>query len=170
MHFVCLWSCVFFSQFCIATQTVIIRLGICWPLEELDLEKLWALSLSLITELFLLHASKGLFLMPSVNFLFMPQISREWLNGFSPNSQGERVSSLAWTNLKVNIKGQRSTSPGTKSALSPVDTHWQLYEWYALPANTMQQRRMTPFGPCWGGVISGACMWCMFWKISLAVV
>jgi len=46
--------------------------------------------------------------------LFGPQIFRERLNRFAPNLQGRRVWSLARTNLNVNVKGQKSKSPGTK--------------------------------------------------------
>jgi len=38
--------------------------------------------------------------------LFVYEISREPLNGFAPNSHGRRVSSIAWTSLKVEVKGQ----------------------------------------------------------------
>jgi len=41
----------------------------------------------------------------SVSFLFVYEISREPLNGFAPNSHGRRVWSLAWTSLKVKVKG-----------------------------------------------------------------
>jgi len=68
--------------------------------------------------LFLPHASNILFLALSVTFLFVPQISREPLNGFAPNSQGRRVWSLARRNLNTKAKGQRSRSTGTKNALS----------------------------------------------------
>ena len=54
----------------------------------------------------LLHASKVLFLAPSVTFLFVPQISPEPLNGFVPNSHLRRVWSLARTSLNVKVKGQ----------------------------------------------------------------
>ena len=47
-------------------------------------------------------------------FLFVYEISREQLNGFVPNSHGRRVWSLSRTNLKINVKGQRSRSPGIK--------------------------------------------------------
>jgi len=69
---------------------------------------------------------KVLFLVLSVPFclflLFVNQISREWLNGFVPNSQGRRVWSLTRTSLNVTVRGQRSRSPGTKTCcalLSP---------------------------------------------------
>jgi len=55
---------------------------------------------------------KVLFLAPSVcGFLYAYEISRELLNGFVPNSHGRRVWSLAWTSLKVKVKGQKSRSP-----------------------------------------------------------
>jgi len=47
--------------------------------------------------------------------LFVCEISREPLNGFTPNSHGRRVQSLARTSLKVKVRGQRSRSPGTKT-------------------------------------------------------
>jgi len=47
--------------------------------------------------------------------LFVPQISREPLNGYAPYSQGGRVWSLARTSLNVKVKGQRPKSPGTKT-------------------------------------------------------
>ena len=58
---------------------------------------------------------EALFLAPSVgDFLFLYEIVRESLNGFAPNSHGRRVWFLAWTSLKVKVKGQRSMSPWTK--------------------------------------------------------
>jgi len=45
-----------------------------------------------------------LFLALSVTFLFVYEISREPLNGFSPNSQGRRVWSTVWTSLNVKVK------------------------------------------------------------------
>ena len=53
-------------------------------------------------------------------FLFVYEISRELLNGFSPNSQGRRGWSLARKDLKVKFKGQRSRSPGTKHHISAL--------------------------------------------------
>ena len=47
-----------------------------------------------------------LFLMPSVTFLFVYEISPEPLNGFAQNSHGRRVWPLARTGLKVRVKGQ----------------------------------------------------------------
>jgi len=52
-------------------------------------------------------------------FLFVYEIFREPLNGFAPNSHGRRVWSFARTSLKVDIKGQRSRSPGTKNIFRP---------------------------------------------------
>jgi len=49
---------------------------------------------------------KVLFLALSVTFLFVYEISREPLNGFAPNLQGQRVWSLARTSLNVKVKGQ----------------------------------------------------------------
>jgi len=58
---------------------------------------------------------KVLFLAPSVCIvLFVYEMYREPLNEFAPNSHAKRVWSLARTSLKV--KGQRSRSPGTKTA------------------------------------------------------
>jgi len=49
---------------------------------------------------------KVLFSAPSAcGFLFVYEIFRERLNGFAPNSHGRRVWSLAWTSLKVKVKG-----------------------------------------------------------------
>jgi len=53
----------------------------------------------------------------SLFFLFVYEISRELLNGFAPNSYGRRVGSLALTNLKTKVKGQRSRSPDTKNGI-----------------------------------------------------
>jgi len=64
------------------------------------------------------HASKVLLFVLSVIFLFVPQISREPLNGFAPNSQGIRVWSIARTRLNVMVKGQRSRLPETKMGFS----------------------------------------------------
>jgi len=41
----------------------------------------------------------------------------EPLNGFAPNSHGRRVCSLARMTLKVKVKGQRSRSLETKTAI-----------------------------------------------------
>ena len=74
---------------------------------------------------------KVLFLALSVTFcLFVNQISHEPLNGFVPNSQGRCVWSLARTSLNVKVKGQRSRSPWTKSAVQsrhpPAATEWSV--------------------------------------------
>ena len=42
-----------------------------------------------------------------VLLLFVYEISRQLLNGFASKSQGRRVWSLAWTSLKIKVKGQR---------------------------------------------------------------
>jgi len=47
------------------------------------------------------------------------EISRKTLNGFAPNSHGRRVWSLAHSSLKVKVKGQRSSLPGTKGIFRP---------------------------------------------------
>jgi len=44
--------------------------------------------------------------------LFVYEISRELLNGFTPH--GKRVWFLARTTLEAKVKGQRSRPPGTK--------------------------------------------------------
>ena len=63
---------------------------------------------------------KVLFLAPSVcGFLYAYEISRELLNGFVPNSHGRRVWSLAWTSLKVKVKGQRSKVNVTRKKRHP---------------------------------------------------
>ena len=61
-----------------------------------------------------------LFIALYVTFLFVPQISREPLNGFAPNSHGRCVWSLARTSLDVKVKGQRSRSPETKRHFSAL--------------------------------------------------
>ena len=53
-------------------------------------------------------------------FLFVYEIYREPLNRFAPNSHGRRIWSLAQTSLKVRVKGQRTMSPGTKTAFSAL--------------------------------------------------
>ena len=66
---------------------------------------------------FLPHAVNcGRFFFGAVSlwFLFVYEISREPLNGFTPNSHGRRVWSLAQTSLKVKVKGQRSRSSLTR--------------------------------------------------------
>jgi len=91
-----------------------------------------------------------------VTFLFVPQISREPLNGYAPNSQGRRVWSLAWTSLNVKIKAA--------------------IEWNTLAGNNVTQQQMGPFR-CFGwgakggkGVILAVCVWFMFGKTSLGLV
>jgi len=59
---------------------------------------------------------KVVFLALSVTFLFVYEISQEPLNGFAPNSHGRRVWSLARKSLNVKVIGQKSMSPGTKTA------------------------------------------------------
>jgi len=61
---------------------------------------------------------KVLFLVLSVTFLFVYEISPELPNGFAPNSQRRRVWSLTRMSLKVKVKGQTSRSPGTKRLFS----------------------------------------------------
>jgi len=55
----------------------------------------------------------GSVLVLSVTFLFAYEISREPLNGFASNSRGRRVCSD-----ELECQGQRSRSPGTKTAFS----------------------------------------------------
>jgi len=45
------------------------------------------------------------------------EISRETMNGFTPNSHGRHVWSLARKGGNVKVKGQRSRSPGTKTGI-----------------------------------------------------
>jgi len=82
--------------------------------------------------------------------LLVTHISRERLNGFAPNSQGRRAWSLARSNLKVNVKGQRSRLSGTTQRCAlrspPAAT-----EWNALAANDVTQQRMAPFRRCRDG-------------------
>ena len=89
------------------------------------------------------------------------------LNGSAPNSHGRRVWFLARTSL--NVKGQRSRSPGTKTCCAlpspPAAT-----EWNALAANNVTQHQTGPFRRCGGGVISAACVRFVFGKTSLALV
>jgi len=54
------------------------------------------------------------FLVVSVTFLFVYEISRESLKWYATNSHGRRVWSLARTSFKVKVKGHRSRSPRTK--------------------------------------------------------
>ena len=72
------------------------------------------------------HASKILLLALSVTFLFVPQISREPLNGFAPNSQGTRVWSFAGMSLNAKVKGQGHQGQKRVSALPspPAATEW----------------------------------------------
>jgi len=63
-------------------------------------------------------------------------------------------------------QGQRPKVKVTrdKNELSPVGTPPPAaYEWYALAANSVEQQWTTPFGPCRGGVISGAVRAVCFW-------
>ena len=50
------------------------------------------------------------------HLLFVYEISREPLNGFAPNSQRKTCLVLARMSLNVKVKGQRSSSPRTKTA------------------------------------------------------
>jgi len=65
-------------------------------------------------------------------------------------------------------QGQRSRSPGTKRARHsrqpPAATKWN-----ALAADDVTQQRTAPFRRC-RGVISAACVQCVFRKTSLALV
>jgi len=64
------------------------------------------------------------------------------------------------------VKGQGHQGQKTRYALPspPAAT-----EWNALPANDAKHQQMGPFSRCLG-VISAACVRCMFGKTSLAVV
>jgi len=58
------------------------------------------------------------------------ELPREPLNGFAPNSHRSRIWSLARTRLKVKVKGQRSRSPGTKTAFfDPFGGLRAVYVW-----------------------------------------
>jgi len=84
-------------------------------------------------------------------FLFVNQISPEMLNGFAPNSQGRRVSSLAQTSLNVNVKGQGDRSPGYKMRCAfpspPAVTEW----------SCLLQHRVTRH--CQGGGLCAVYVW-----------
>ena len=65
-----------------------------------------------------------------VFFLFVYEISLQPLNGFVPNSHRSRVSTLAWTTLKVDVKGERLRSPGTKNSIfRPFSSLRAVYVW-----------------------------------------
>jgi len=49
--------------------------------------------------------------------LFVYEIFREPLNGFALNSQGRRVSSLAWTSLKVKVTTDKNGPFGSLRAV-----------------------------------------------------
>jgi len=61
-----------------------------------------------------------------VLFLFVPQISREPLNGFAPNSHGRRVCPSEFERQRSKVKVTWAP-PSTPAA----------YEWYALAANNV---------------------------------
>jgi len=108
-----------------------------------------------------------------VCFFFVNQISREWLNGFVPNSQGRRVWSLAWTSLTIKVKGQGHQRPKMCCAIPSPQQHTNgpfccMTHCNMLAANAMQQQ-MGSFCRCWG-VVSADCMRFMFGKTSLALV
>jgi len=44
----------------------------------------------------------------------------------------------------MEVKGQKSRSPGTKNALSTANTHPGACQWHALAASAMQQQRAAP--------------------------
>jgi len=100
------------------------------------------------------------------DFLFVHQISREPLNGFTPNSHGRRVWSVARTSLNVKVKGQGHQGQQTRCALPspPAAT-----EWNALAANNVMQQQSEPLRRC-REVISAGCVRFMFGKTSLALV
>ena len=70
---------------------------------------------------------KVLFLVLSVTFLFVYEISREPLNRFAPNSHGRRVWSLARTSLNVKVK--RQGHQGTKTAFSALSAARAVCVW-----------------------------------------
>ena len=63
---------------------------------------------------------KVLFLALSVTFLFIYEIYREPLNGFTPNSHERRVWSLAWMSLNVKVKVKGQGHKGQKTAFSAL--------------------------------------------------
>jgi len=78
---------------------------------------------------------------------------QEPLSGFArvfraPNSQGRRVWSLARMSLNVKVKGQRSTSPGTKKRAV-----WT--EWTALVADNVAQAASATSRSLRRGVFAG---------------
>jgi len=81
--------------------------------------------------------------------LVVNQISREWLNGFAPNSQRRRVLSLAGTSFNFKDKGQSSRSPGTKRA---VHCHYPsaATKWNTLAANNVMYLQIAQFRRCRG--------------------
>ena len=116
--------------------------------------------------------------MPSVTFLFVPQISREPLNRFAPNSQGRHVWTLARMSLNVKVKGRGHQ--GQKTCLPLPSPSGSV----RMVCARCKQRAAAAGGTTWNGavrkpptsplpgwrVISGACMWCTFGKTSLALV
>jgi len=110
-------------------------------------------------EQLLQHASKVLFLAPSVTFVFFVCESNtlemaEWICAKFTGKTGH-VWSLARTSVNVKVKGQRSRSPGTKNTMHshhpPAAT-----EWNTLAANNVTHQQKGPFRRC-RGVISAAC-------------
>ena len=99
--------------------------------------------------------------------LIVTQISREWLNGFAPDSQGRQVWSLNRMRFNVKVKGQGHQ--GQKRA-QRCRHLLAAYEWYALAA--IKQRAAAADGTIASlpGVTSGTCAQCMFGKTSLALV
>jgi len=84
-----------------------------------------------------------LLLVLSVTSLFVREIYREPLNGFSPNSHGRRVWSLAWISLNVKVESQKVKFIGQIS--SPLKMHGN-----ALAANNVMQQQTEPFRRCRG--------------------
>ena len=85
----------------------------------------------------------------------MIEISWESLNGFALNSHGRLVWSLAWTSLKVKVKGQGHKGQKMRIALlMPLSA----YEWYAIAVNSVQQQQTGPLRGCHGcyAIVSSA--------------
>jgi len=69
----------------------------------------------------------------SLCFLFVYEISPELLNGYAPNSRGRHVGSLAWTSLKVKVKGQ--DHQGQKTAFFWPSAACVWFVWFMLASS-----------------------------------
>ena len=63
----------------------------------------------------------------------MYEISPELLNGYAPNSHGRHVGSLAWTSLKVKVKGQ--DHQGQKTAFFRPSAACVWFVWFMLASS-----------------------------------